>query len=154
MGDLKILQRMFQALKGGRPLRKEELRLSFDQFVLLFKNAHVVGSLQYQIKKVIDNALPLSFATLPSDFQCAKVRRFFPQSDEEDKEFEKSCNPMTIALRSDTNKVIIEFPIDSERNWVTLNFSLINGQGKIFFLRKTYEIFKEKKVRLMRTEKL
>jgi hypothetical protein len=56
---------------------------------------------------------------------------------------------MTIALKSDFNKVIIEFPLESEKNFLILNFMLLNEHGKCFYSRKVYEIVREKKLKLL-----
>lgn len=59
---------------------------------------------------------------------------------------------MTIGYKSDKHNVLIELPIENERNFLILNYFVINEKGQRFFIRKLFDVYKYKKLRIIFTQ--
>jgi hypothetical protein len=61
---------------------------------------------------------------------------------------------MTLAFRmDDPYKCIIEFPLEADRLFLVLNFMLLGGDGRKFYVRKMFEVVKDKKLKCILYEK-
>ena len=57
---------------------------------------------------------------------------------------------MTIAFKSESQKVMIEFPLCKERNFLILNFMLLSEEGNWLYIRKYFEILNHgKKLKIL-----
>jgi hypothetical protein len=56
---------------------------------------------------------------------------------------------MTVGFKSEQYKTIIEFPIDAEKNFLILNFALLDEDGKRYYVRKIFEIYRNKKLKIL-----
>mmetsp|Transcript_19981 Transcript_19981/g.18971 ORF Transcript_19981/g.18971 Transcript_19981/m.18971 type:complete len:80 (-) Transcript_19981:247-486(-) len=61
---------------------------------------------------------------------------------------------MTMAIKFEQQKVVVEFPIDQEKQFMILNFFLLNENGQRFFIRKVFEIYKDKKLKVLFSQHL
>ena len=54
-----------------------------------------------------------------------------------------------MCYRSENPKVFIEMPLDQEKKFIILSFLLLNEQGKSVYVRKVFEVVREKKLKTL-----
>lgn len=61
---------------------------------------------------------------------------------------------MTLCYRGENPKVFIEVPLDQEKKFIILSFLLLNEQGKSVYVRKVFEVVREKKLKTLLNQQL